>query len=142
VRFHHEDFGPIRTYLTAEPCEIRKLEWDLSPPVEGYAFLPWTIKRRPAHPPQPSSIAEIEDYFHRADIAENAGTVLHDYFHINAPASERAVSLNGAVEHVEAYGTPNEFLLAGYHDGGLISVSRRVLPFQDGVAEIDWWGPR
>ena len=142
MRFLHTDFAPLRTYLTSEPCEIRRLEWDLNPPFEGYAFLPWTIKHRPAHPPQPSSVAEIEAYFHRADKPENAGTVLHDYFHINAPPSDRAVSLSGAVEHVEAYGAPTEFVLAGYHDGGMISVSRRVLSFQDGVAEIDWWGPR
>jgi hypothetical protein len=142
MRFLHTDFAPLRTYLTSAPCEIRRLEWDLNPPFEGYAFLPWTIKHRPAHPPQPATVAEIEDYFHRADKPENAGTVLHDYFHINAPPSDRAVSLSGAVEHVEAYGAPTEFVLAGYHDGGLISVSRRMLPFQDGVAEIDWWGPR
>ncbi len=143
MRFLHKDFSPLRAYLASEPCEIRRLEWDLNPATEGYFFLPWTIKRRPAHAPQPSSAADVEACFHYADIPENAGTAMEHYFHVNAPPSDHAVSLSGAVEHVEAFGSPIEFILAGYPDGGIISVSRRMLPFQDGAEQIDgWWGPR
>lgn len=143
MRFHHEDFAPLERYLTAETCEIWRLEWDLNPVEAGsFAFLPWTVKRRPAHAPQPATISEIREYFRRADKPELAGTVLLDYFHINAPASDQPVSLSGAVEHVEAYGGPSEFLLVGYPDGGLISVSRRMLPFQEAVPQANWWGPR
>ena len=141
MRFLHRDFAPLRAYLTSAPCEIRRLEWDLNPPFEGYAFLPCSVKRRDARPPQPATPAEIEVYFHRADKPENAGTVLSDYFHVNAPPSDHPVSLSGAVEHVEAYGAPKEFLVVGYVAGGLISVSRQQMPFQIGAALADWWGP-
>ena len=143
MRFLHKDFAPVRAFLTTEPCVIRRLEWDLNPVEAGsLVFLPWTVKRRPAHSPQPSDVTEIEAYSRRGSKPEDAGTVLHNYFHINAPASDRPVSLSGAVEHVEAFGAPVEFLLVGYPDGGLISVSRQLLAFQHGLAEAEWWGPR
>lgn len=143
MRFLHKDFGLLRAYLSAEPCDIRRLEWDLNPAEAGsLAFLPWTVKRRPAHAPQPASVADIETCFARSQRVEEAGTVLRDYFHVNAPPSDVAVSLPGAVEHVEAFGAPAEFLIVGYPDGGLITVSRRMLPFQDGAGQADWWGPR
>ena len=143
MRFLHTDFAPLEHYLSTEACEIRRLEWDLNPVEAGsFAFLPWTVRRRPARAPQPTTIGEIKEYFHRGDRPEDAGTVLLNYFHINAPRSDVAVSLSGAVEHVEAFGEPGEFLLVGYHDGGLISVSRRMLPFQDGLQQATWWGPR
>jgi hypothetical protein len=143
MRFLHKDFGPIRQFLTTEPCEIRTLEWDLNPVEAGsFAFLPWTVKRRPAHPPAPSNLDLVADCFSRSQRVEDAGTVLRNYFHINAPPTDRTVSLSGAVEHVEAFGGPAEILLVGYPDGGLISVSRHQMPFQEGTAQADWWGPR
>ncbi|RYE10374.1 MAG: hypothetical protein EOP22_04845 [Hyphomicrobiales bacterium] len=144
MRFLHKDFVPLRDYLAAQPVQIRKLEWDLRPVEAGsFAFLPWTVKRRAARPPQAAELAEIEQCFHWADRPENGGTAFEHYFHINAPPSDAAVSLSGAVEHVEAYGAPDEFVLCGYPDGGLISVSRQTLPFQQGLARADdWWGPR
>jgi hypothetical protein len=144
MRFLHKDFGPLQQFLTTEPCELRRLEWDLHPMEAGsFAFLPWTVKRRPAQAPQPATLADIEACFRYADRPENAGTALRHYFHVNAPASDHAVSLAGAVEHVEAFGGPAEFVLAGYPDGGIISASRRVLPFQTGAQRVDdWWGPR
>ena len=143
MRFLHTDFVPVREFLTGGPHDIRRLEWDLNPVEAGsFAFLPWTVKRRPARSPQPSNLVEIEDYFRRGHRPDQAGTVLFNYFHINAPSSDRAVSLSGAVEHVEAYGGPTEFLLVGYPDGGMISVSRQMLPFQIGLTEAEWWGPR
>jgi hypothetical protein len=144
MRFLHKAFEPLQRYMLDVPVEIRLLEWELSPIASGsFVFLPWTIKRRAARAPRASDLAEIAAYFHRAETPELAGTVLRNYFHINAPHSTTPVSLNGAVEHVEAYGKPDEFLLVGYPDGGLISVSRQKLPFQENAAPADhWWGPR
>jgi hypothetical protein len=143
MRFLHKDIAPVRQFLAAEPCDIRRLEWDLNPVEAGsFAFLPWTVKRRPARAPAPSTGQEVEDCFNRSHRPEEAGTMLASYFHVNAPPTDHAVSLPGAVEHVEAFGGPTEFLIVGYPDGGVISVSRRMLPFQDGTQQADWWGPR
>jgi len=143
MRFLHNDLRPIELFFGANSCDIRRLEWDLNPVEAGsFAFLPWTVKRRPARPPETTTLKEIGEYFHRADKPEDAGTVLFNYFHVNAPLTDRAVSLPGAVEHVEAFGAPMEFLLVGYPDGGLISISRHVLSFQEGLEQAHWWGPR
>lgn len=67
-------------------------------------------------------------------------TVLQYYFHVNSTAVGRPLPLVAAVEFVESSGGEREFLLAGHPDGGLISVSRVQLPFQDGMKPITWWG--
>ena len=142
MRFLHKDFAPVRAWLAAGPADIRRLEWDLNPVDQGFAFLPWTVKRRPARPPVTATPTEVETVFLRSEIAGEARATLDGYFHVNAPPTDRAVSLPAAVEHVEAFGGPEEFLLVGHPDGGMVSVSRRMLPFQDGTAQADGWGPR
>ena len=142
MRFLHKDFAPIAAHLANQPCDIRLLEWEREP-IErsGFAFLPWTRKRRPAHPPRLASAVEVKTCFDLTQRPDQAAAVLAGYFHVNAPPSDRAVSLSGAVEHVEAFGGPVEFLLVGHPAGGLVSVSRTLLPFQEGAEEARGWGP-
>jgi hypothetical protein len=140
MRFLHKDLAPLKAHLLAAPNEIKRLEWDLNPIIRGpMAIFSFNPKRRPADRPRPGTVDEIETTFRRAANPELAGTVLLEYFHVNAPPSERAVSMAAAIEHVEAYGGPTEFLIVGYPDGGVISVSRYVLPFQEGSHEATWW---
>ena len=72
---------------------------------------------------------------------ENLGVGPVEYVHVNPPSGSRHVPLSAAVEHIEAYASASEFLLVGYADGGLISVSRDLLPFQAGLQQAMWWRP-
>lgn len=142
MRFLHQDFVPIRQFLETQPADMRRLEWELNPATRDvFTLFTFAPKRRPAQPPRPASIDEIAAAFARSGRTMQAGTVLTEYFHVNAPPSERAVSLLAAIEHVEAFGQPTEFLLAGHPEGGIVSVSRYPLPFQDGVPEAKSWAP-
>ena len=67
MRFLHKDIAAVRQFLATELCDIRRLEWDLNPVEAGsFAFLPWTVKRRPAHAPAPSTARDIEECFDRS----------------------------------------------------------------------------
>ena len=142
MRFFHSDYAPIAAWLASQPHDIRVLEWGLEPAPRGFGFLSWGDRpRRRAHPPRPSTAAEIAETYERSKRPDQAAIVLNTYFHLNAPPTTRAVSLPGAVEHVEAFGGPNEILLVGHPDGGLVSVSRTFLPFQQDAEEAQGWGP-
>lgn len=143
MRFFHKDFAPIAAWLASQPHDIRLLQWDLEPAPRGpLAFFAGGGKsRQRAHPPRPSSAAEVAEIYERSQRADQAGLVLSVYFHLNAPPTTRAVSLPAAVEHVEAFAGPDEILLVGHPDGGLVSVSRTFLPFQEGADEARGWGP-
>lgn len=142
MRFRHKDFGPVRGYLETEHCAIQMLEWEREPVVGGFAMLPTTLKRRAALPAQVASIDEVAFFAGRGQGPQHAITVLQHYFHVNSSAQgRRPLPLAEAVEHVELDGLDAEFLLVGHPDGGLISVSRDRLPFQDGLEPITWWGP-
>ena len=142
VRYLHKDFSPIRAHLAAGPADVRRLEWELNPVVKDpFAVFALKPKRRAAAPPQAAGLEEIEAVFRQSSDTKAVGSVLAAYFHINAPPSNRPVSLAAAIEHVEAFGAADEFLLAGHPEGGLVSVSRRPLPFQDGLELLRSWAP-
>lgn len=48
------------------------------------------------------------------------------------------MTMRDAVQASETTERP-KCLLIGYNDGGLISVSRETLPFQQGAAQANWW---
>jgi hypothetical protein len=99
-------------------------------------------KRRPAHPARSVPLAEVEHFARRKGDPREAAQVLRYYFHVNSSAPEgRPMSLVDAVAYVESNGAPDEALLAGHLEGGLVSVSRALQPFQDGLKPIAWWGP-
>ena len=141
MRFFHADFEPVRNHLQRERCVIAMLEWEREPIEGGLAFLGFMQKRRAAHAPKIVGIAEVAHFADRGSDPAHAGTVLRHYFHVNSSVVGRPLSLVEAVEHVEAVGRADEFVLAGHPDGGLISVSRHALAFQHGVSPVEWWGP-
>jgi hypothetical protein len=141
MRFLHSDIAPVLDHLERERCRIEMLEWEREPTDGGFAFLGFARKRRAAHPARRVGTEEVAYFGRRGRDPTHAGTVLRHYFHVNSTATGRPLSLVEAVEQVEAAGAEDEFVLAGYPEGGLISVSRRLLGFQRGLAAIDWWGP-
>jgi hypothetical protein len=140
MRFQHKNIAPVRAWLEGHAPMIHQLEWEKEIVTGGYAFLPSTLKRRAAEPARPASIAEIVG-FAKVGGPRQVTATLRFYFHINMSAVADPLPLVEAVGFVEAEGGYEEFLLAGHPDGGLISVSRERLPFQDGLQPITWWGP-
>ncbi len=140
MRRRHADFEPVRGYLERERPTIVRLEWELNPVVKDmFSLFAMKPKRRPAAAPSTALLADIERTFEQAGAVSTVGQALHWYFHLNAPPTDRAVSLAAAVEHVEAFGAPGEFLLPAHPEGGLVSVSRDFLPFQAEGQDAGAW---
>jgi hypothetical protein len=141
MRFRHVDPKPVLAFLAANPTDIRVREWERERIVGGIVgMIRMGTKPQSAAPAQPAKISDVEFIAGRGKGPAHAGTVLRFYFHINSSAEERILPLVEAVAHIEGRGAAGEFLLAGHPDGGLISVSRERLPFQQGDP-ITWWGP-
>lgn len=141
MRFRHVDPAPVLAYLRATPCDIRLREWERERRLGGIAgLLRMGQASQAAGPAQPSSVADVEFIAGRGNGPAHASTVLRVYFHVNSSAGDGVLPLVEAVGHVEDRGEAGEYLLAGHPDGGLISVSRVRLPFQQGEP-ITWWGP-
>lgn len=141
MRFRHLDPEPVLAYLRGNTVAISVREWDRERRVGGIAGMLRVGKAsEPAGPAQPSDVSQVEFIASRGIHPSHAATVLRFFFHINSSADDRVLPLVDAVAHVELRGEPGEFLLAGHPDGGLISVSRERLPFQQGDP-ITWWGP-
>src|SRR5690348_4637202 len=68
------------------------------------------------------------------------GAPLPYYLHASKnKETATARTLRDAVAAIEAPSRVEQFLLAGYEDGGLISVSGVTLPFQVGAKPANWW---
>jgi hypothetical protein len=139
MRFRHVDPSPVLTHLRKTTPSILVLDWERERKAGGIAGLLNIQKPKPAGPARPALIEDVE-FIARRGPPSHAGVVLRFYFHLNSTAASRLLTLVEAVEHVESHGAPDEYVLAGHPDGGLISVSRDRLPFQSGEA-ITWWGP-
>ena len=69
------------------------------------------------------------------------GLALPYYLIASKVAEIEPMPLDRAVARVEASGLHNEFLIVAYQDGGVISISGDVLPFQEHAKKADWWRP-
>jgi hypothetical protein len=52
------------------------------------------------------------------------------------------VSISEAVAKREALASAEDFLVVAYQDGGLISISGTLLPFQEIAQPAEWWRPK
>jgi hypothetical protein len=81
--------------------------------------------------------SSIEEMLRKADTLW--GLALPYYLRISEAPETEAISLEKAVIEVEAPSIENRFLIVGYQDGGIISISGRTLPFQEHAERADWW---
>lgn len=140
MRFRHLDPAPVLSHLRTNPSVILVREWDRERTPGGIAGLLRRGKPQLARAAQPGQVSEVEFIARRHPPADIA-VVLRFFFHIGSSSDEPVLPLVEAVGHVERRGAAGEFLLAGHPDGGLISVSRERVPFQQGLEPITWWGP-
>ncbi len=69
------------------------------------------------------------------------GLALPYYLSISSAQQPSCLDLSRAVSKIEAAADSRNFLLVAYQDGGLISVSSVLLPFQKDSDRADWWKP-
>jgi hypothetical protein len=70
------------------------------------------------------------------------GLSLPHFISVSNSIAANCVSLDKAVAKTEALGSGEDFLIVAYQDGGLISISGTLLPFQE-IAELaEWWRPK
>jgi hypothetical protein len=67
------------------------------------------------------------------------GTNLPYYLAVSKDPRPSGQPLANAVDQILAGAPSEEFLVIAYQDGGLLTVSRKRLPFQDAAASADWW---
>jgi hypothetical protein len=67
------------------------------------------------------------------------GDTLRHYAIISSFSEINPVPLSKMVLAIEASPEWASFLIAAYNDGGLISVSGSLLPFQQEAKKADWW---
>lgn len=139
MRFFHKEVAPILQTLGRGSDRIQALEWELNPRTKSFMSLLGTTKHRAAHPAKPATILDVEEMSKRKPPLRISEVFQH-YFHVNRTLALDPAALATAIQHVESAGALDEFLLAGHPDGGLVSVSRERLPFQQGLDPITWWG--
>jgi hypothetical protein len=139
MRFFHKDVAPVLTALGQGTPVIQALEWELNPAMKSFFSLLGRETRRAARPATPATILDVMEMSRRKP-PMRISEVFQLYFHINRTLALDPAALTSAIQHVESAGADDEYLLAGHPDGGLISVSRVRLPFQQGLDPITWWG--
>jgi hypothetical protein len=121
MRYFHNDAARICAYISASGLSVARCDFEAKTPsivVGAYAV--------------PSMLQRSETLW---------GAALPYYLRISRSAEADARSLKKAVELIEGSAEEENFLAVAHHDGGLISVSGVLLPFQVDVEKADWWRP-
>ncbi|PKR89713.1 hypothetical protein CXZ10_07385 [Pleomorphomonas diazotrophica] len=93
-------------------------------------------------PPAEQNSSEIFRTANVEDMLEKShklwGTNLDYFFIVTDGDLDNNMDIKKAIEYTES-GKIRGFLLAAYQDGGIISVSNKVYPFQEGAEMAAWW---
>jgi hypothetical protein len=121
MRYFHLDAGPICAYVRSRAFVVAAcdVEQKSSPTVVG--------------------ADEIEQMLTRSQAIW--GAALPYYLLVSRSAARKALSLKDAVADIESSAQSESFLLVAHHDGGLVSVSGVLLPFQADAKAARWWIP-
>jgi len=90
-------------------------------------------------PPIAADASAIEDMLKQSETLW--GAALPYYLSVSKSVEAEALPLKEAVSKIEASSAKDRFLLVAYQDGGMISVSGTVLPFQKEAKIANWWAP-
>jgi hypothetical protein len=90
---------------------------------------------------QPSKVSEAAVAEMLGATEKLWGALLPYYFWVSRSYRERPLSLKEAVTEIEGASHPDEFLLVGYEDGGVLSISSSKSNFQIGARTAEWWRP-
>jgi hypothetical protein len=122
MRYIHHTADNIREYIENNNLGVVKRSCDGKPPLEIVA---------------PSVIGDMLEQSHTL-----WGLALPYFVSVSKKMEAELVTLAEAVMSVEAAAAPAvRFLVVAYQDGGIISVSGTMLPFQMSAERAEWWGP-
>jgi hypothetical protein len=121
MRYLHYEAGKISRYICENHLHLLKCSYDgVAAPIEA----------------EPGIIAEM------FNASETLWGLRLPYYVIASKTPEaEMMSLQEAVSNAETAKIPDAFVVAAYQDGGLITVSGVVLPFQIDALPADWWWP-
>ncbi len=121
MRYIHEEVDDICSYVSGSGLKVFACGYDgLSAPQE-----------------RPQNV--IAELLRRSETLW--GTRLDYYLSISRKSDPPRLSLHQAVGEVESSHVYDWFLLAAYQDGGAISISGVMFPFQQQAPNADWWQP-
>jgi hypothetical protein len=121
MRYFHLDAAPMCSYVSASGLVVARCDFEAKAP-------PITV-----------DAGAIAAMLKRSETLW--GAALPYYLRVSISAQVTAQSLKDAVEQIEASAEGETFLAVAHHDGGLVSVSGVLLPFQVGAEGGDWWRP-
>jgi hypothetical protein len=67
------------------------------------------------------------------------GTSLPHFLRVSKSKVANCLSIGEAVAKTEELVSSEDFLIVAYQDGGLISISGTLLPFQESEKSAEWW---
>jgi hypothetical protein len=121
VRYLHDEAARLCEYISALGLAVAKCDFQRKVP------------------PIAVDTAEIRAMLKRSETLW--GTALPHFLSISKSAEADVPTLEQTVVQTEASAEREKFLVVAYQDGGLISVSGMVLPFQVDARRAEWWRP-
>lgn len=121
MRYFHLDAEGMSAYVSASGLVVAQCDFEAKTP------------------PIAVDASAIEAMLKRSETLW--GAALPYYLRVSRSAEANARSLKEAVEQVEASAEGETFLAVAHHDGGLISVSGVLLPFQVNAEDGACGGP-
>ena len=121
MRYFHLDAARMCAYVSASQLAVAKCDFEAKTP------------------PVAVNASAIEAMLKRSETLW--GAALPYYLRISRSADASALSLKEAVAQIESSAAAETFLAVAHHDGGLVSVSGVLLPFQVDAKTGDWWSP-
>jgi hypothetical protein len=121
MRYLHKDVVNIRKFVESKQLKIRACTY------EGHL-----TSDKPELDPISEMLRATDKLW---------GRRLSYFLDVSSSTDQAVLPLKEAVLRVEAAVVSDDFLLVGYQDGGIISISGKILPFQTDAKVAEWWRP-
>jgi hypothetical protein len=121
MRYYHKDVAQIAQFIEDNNLNL------FHPDSEGKEV------------PRPVNLISLEDYLRNTQ--QLWGSFPETYFIVTHESRCSPISVDEAMKQAEAQASSIAFVLVGYNDGGVVSISNRKLPFQDQTHALANWEP-
>src|SRR5260370_37792041 len=118
MRYIHQSVVPIRSYIASRSLSVVKCNSDGS------------------SSPIPITSDAIEEMLEQSQSLW--GISLPHFICVSKSIATNCISIDEAVAKMERPESYDDFLIVAYQDGGVISISGRLLPFQEIAEPAEW----